>query len=115
MDIVERLRSRTVPRWTHSTGGAPKLNGLKHDTDCQDAADEIERLRIISGDATGEILKLLAERDALKAELAQARAQALEEAAKVCEDAYGPQDWIDGFTVCKKVAAAIRAMNGQSK
>ncbi len=43
--LIEKLRARTVPRWTHATAGTPVMNGHKPDPDAQEAAAEIERLR----------------------------------------------------------------------
>lgn len=44
-DIVKRLRERRVTRWVHNTGETPHAEGYSTDAECQDAADEIERLR----------------------------------------------------------------------
>lgn len=47
-DLIEKLRARTVPRWTHATAGTPVMNGHKPDELCQTAADEIEQLRAVN-------------------------------------------------------------------
>ena len=44
-DLIKRLRARTAPMWTHATCGTPVMHGHKPDPLCQEAADEIERLR----------------------------------------------------------------------
>ena len=52
-DIVKRLRERRVTRWVHNTGETPRAEGYSTDTECQEAAAEIERLR--------EVLQMLAD------------------------------------------------------
>lgn len=44
-DLISRLRARTVPQWTHTTGFGSRMNGHKPDALCHEAADELERLR----------------------------------------------------------------------
>ena len=44
-DLIEKLRARTVPQWTHTTGFGSRMNGHKPDPDAQEAVAEIERLR----------------------------------------------------------------------
>lgn len=44
MTLVKRLRQRRVTRWVHSTGHTPHASGYIVDSDCQEAADGIERL-----------------------------------------------------------------------
>ena len=44
-DLTERLRARTLPQWTHTTGFGSRMNGHKPDELCQQAADEIAQLR----------------------------------------------------------------------
>lgn len=41
-DLIEKLRARTVPQWTHTLWPVVRT---KPDELCQAAADEIERLR----------------------------------------------------------------------
>jgi len=43
-DLIEKLRARTVPQWTHTTGFGSRMNGHKPDELCQAAAAEITRL-----------------------------------------------------------------------
>lgn len=62
-DLIKRLLARTVPNWTSTPGGIAVMHGHKPDALCQEAADEIERLRArvleleaVHEDASGAIL-----------------------------------------------------------
>jgi hypothetical protein len=44
-DITTRLRQRLITHWIQGTGETPHASGYSVDKECQEAADEIERLR----------------------------------------------------------------------
>lgn len=52
--LIERLRQRRATRWVHRTGETPQASGHAIDEDCQQAADEIERLHEALATAKGK-------------------------------------------------------------
>lgn len=84
-DLTERLRNHTI-RFAHESEEAAKIRRNKA---VAEAADEIDRLT---------------------RELAQARDKALEEAAKVADQASEDSDWMEGAIEAEHIAAAIRAL-----
>ena len=93
-DIVERLRG-SFCRTQEPDIGVPDFDAARNA--CREAADEIERLRAEKSQLHGALQ--LANRN-----YAEARNEALEEAARVAE--YNQNNWI---------AAAVRALAAQEK